>query len=380
MKICDVVLNSIWYDPRVRKQIFEYLRNGIELCCVGYECDRYDVEKVNAIPCETNIIMSDKSYDTQKKSVFRKIRHFLKMEMDIRDAIVAYKPDCIHANDLNALIPAYWAKKKLKCRLVYDSHEVYVENHTKGALASFIWKCIERYIVHKVDKMICVSHAASDYFAKIYKIAPPMVVTNCALRSENIDCLKTIQKNEGFEILNHGQFYEGRGYDIMANALPLMIEQPEIKFALRGFGNMEHMLHESVSKAPNSEQFRFYPRVSVEELIPEAAKSHVGVAVTVPICLNFEMSISNKIFEYAAAGLPVIMSNIPEHRYLNGKYKFGVILKDNTPECFAEAVKKLYADKEFYDVCCKNAIKLSNELNWENEFSKLISCEKSLCK
>ena len=29
MKICDVVLNSVWFDPRVRKQIMEYQRNGI---------------------------------------------------------------------------------------------------------------------------------------------------------------------------------------------------------------------------------------------------------------------------------------------------------------------------------------------------------------
>ena len=31
MKVCDVVLNSIWYDPRVRKQIKGYISNGIEL-------------------------------------------------------------------------------------------------------------------------------------------------------------------------------------------------------------------------------------------------------------------------------------------------------------------------------------------------------------
>ena len=25
MKICDVVKNSVWYDPRVRKQVISYL-------------------------------------------------------------------------------------------------------------------------------------------------------------------------------------------------------------------------------------------------------------------------------------------------------------------------------------------------------------------
>ena len=106
----------------------------------------------------------------------------------------------------------------------------------------------------------------------------------------------------------------------------------------------------------------------------------VGVAITESICLNFKLSVSNKLFEYASAGLPVIMSDIPEHRYLNDKYQFGIIIHENTPEAFAEAVIKLYTDKEFYNKCAENAKKLSDEINWENEFSKLIHFEKECCR
>ena len=109
-----------------------------------------------------------------------------------------------------------------------------------------------------------------------------------------------------------------------------------------------------------------------------ASRSHVGVAITEPICLNFELSVSNKLFEYASAGLPVIMSDIPEHRYLNEKYGFGIVLPDNKPETFAQAVIRLYKDKEFYSRCAENARRLSEEVNWENEFGKLISWEKQI--
>ena len=46
MKVCDVVLNSIWYDPRVRKQIIEYKNQGVEVSCVGYRCNRFDEEQI----------------------------------------------------------------------------------------------------------------------------------------------------------------------------------------------------------------------------------------------------------------------------------------------------------------------------------------------
>ena len=128
MKICDVVMNSVWYDPRVRKQIAEYIRQDVELSCVGIRCERYDEEKVRRIPCPVNVVCIDRKYEGRKKTVFGRLQREYKRTMGVRDAIICQKPDIIHANDLNALIPAYLAKRKLQCKLIFDSHEIFVEN------------------------------------------------------------------------------------------------------------------------------------------------------------------------------------------------------------------------------------------------------------
>ncbi len=376
MKVCDVVLNSVWYDPRVRKQITEYLRQGEDIVVVGMKCNRYNEEKIARIPCEIVIAEINPKYDGKQSNIFRKLRRDRLKNAAVRDAIIAENPDVIHANDLNALIPAYEAKKTLGCTLIYDSHEINVENYTgnRQALVARYMRYKENKLLKKVDKMVCVSNAAAEYFRDEYKIEKPMVVTNCSLKAEQ--CISQ-EKNPGFEVLNHGQFYEGRGYDIMAEAIPLLKDYPEIKLAVRGFGKLEDALHKRVEELCGN-NFVFYPKVLVQELIPEASKSKVGVAITEAICLNFKLSVSNKLFEYASAGLPVIMSDIPEHRYLNDKYQFGVIIPENTPEAFAQAVIKLYSDKDFYEKCAQNAKKLSDEVNWENEFGKLIEAERDL--
>lgn len=378
MRVCDVVLNSIWYDPRVRKQINEYIATNIDLCCVGMKCERYNEEKIAMIPCPTTIVSTRKEFEGRQKSIFRKLKREQLRNQDICDAIVAYKPDVIHANDLNALIPAYQASKKLKCALIYDSHEVYVENFFNGGQKLYaMWlKMQERYICKRIDKMICVSHAAAEYFAKEYKIPMPDVITNCSLKSEQA---VADEKNPGFEVLNHGQFYAGRGYDIMVEASQYLKDYPEIKLAMRGFGVMEQQLRDRVEEL-QADNVVFYPKVLVEELIPYASRSMVGVAVTEGICLNFELSVSNKLFEYASAGLPVIMSDIAEHRYLNEKYGFGIIIPDNSPKAFAEAVIRLYTDKELYTKCVEGANRMTEEVNWETEFSRLIEFEKSCVK
>lgn len=377
MKICDVVMNSIWYDPRVRRQIREYLEQGVDLTCVGYMCERFDKEKVGQLPCQIYLASIDTQYTGKQNCLIRKIKREVYKVQAVKKAIIAQRPDVIHANDLDALIPAYMAKRKLGCRLVYDSHEINVENYIskRRTLLAFVMETLERYLVKRVDIMVCVSNAASNYFAKKYRINKPLVITNCALKSDIIDNNK--DKREGFEVLNHGQFYAGRGYDIMARACDLLKRFPEIKLAVRGFGIMEEELHNIVNECENKEHFVFYPKVTIQELIPLAAKSHVGVAITEPICLNFELSVSNKLFEYAAAGLPVIMSDIPEHRYLNDKYHFGIILSDNTAQSFANAVIKLYTDKSLYCELSRNSKQMVQEVNWENEFRSLIQIEKA---
>ena len=326
------------------------------------------------IPCENTIVKIDEKFEGQQKGLLNKlIREKLKI-VGIEQAIISYHPDIIHANDLNALIPAYRASRKLKCKLVYDSHEINTENYTNGRATIFskLMKTVERYLVRRIDLMVCVSNAAAEYFSREYNIALPLVVTNCSLAKEMLSTFP--DKHEGFEVLNHGQFYPGRGYEEMIEAASLLKEHSEIKLCVRGFGRMEPSMRKAVEENELS-NFIFFPSVNVEELIPQASYSHIGIAITKPICLNFKLSVSNKLFEYAAAGLPVIMSDIPEHRLLNEKYNFGLIMKEITAESLAECIKEIYSDQKLYQQLSESALSMSREMNWENEFAKLIEAE-----
>ena len=137
------------------------------------------------------------------------------------------------------------------------------------------------------------------------------MVTNCTRKQIETSVEPT--KARRFEVLNHGQFYEGRGYDLMVSA-GAVTSNPNIAYVLRGFGKLEPELR-AEAKEKQLTNIIFAPPVKTPELISAARMSHVGVAITLPIWLNYKLSVSNKIFEYAAAGWPVIMSDIPQHRY-----------------------------------------------------------------
>lgn len=374
MKICDVVLNSVWHDPRVRKQIAEYLKYNVDLVCVGMKDKRFDEKQVAAIPCHTVLVERDAVFGGTQKLVIKKIiRELYRIYLAAR-AICEQKPDLIHANDLDALIPAFIASRFIKCRLVFDAHEINCSNryYDKYKLYDWAMSKIERYIVKRCDLMVCVSNAAAEYYEKHYNMKKPLVVTNCVLQHEII--WKEPEKHNGFEVLNHGMYRDARGFELMIDSCDYFKDYPEIILAARGLGPLEDTFRENAIKQ-KTKNFLFYPPAHPTELIQQASASHVGVAITLPVCLNYVMSVSNRLFEYVAAGLPVIMSDIPEHRMINDKYHIGLIIPDNTPAEFAKAVIRLYEDREFYTACKNNTRKLNEEIVWEKEFKKLFDAE-----
>lgn len=375
IKICDIVRNSVWFDPRVIKQIHEYDKAGFDLCIVGEEDERYNEEEISRMPGSVTIVPIKSKYKKFKNKFNTVLKEF-SLYRGMVDAIVKYRPDIIHANDLDALLAAYLASRKLGCKVIFDSHEIYVDNigFNSSFVKKILWAIVEKWIIKRVDLVVCVSNAAADFIAEKYGIKKPLVVTNCTRKQPESSVEPT--KAGTFEVLNHGQFYEGRGYGLMVSA-GAVTNNPDIAYVLRGFGKLEPELR-AETKSKQLTNVIFAPPVKTPELISAARKSHVGVAITLPICLNYKLSVSNKIFEYAAAGLPVIMSDIPEHRYLNEKYNFGIILKENTAECLRDAVTALYENKELYKQYAANAKRLSEELNWETEFAKLMAAERQM--
>ena len=108
-------MNSIWYDPRVRRQLVEYRHANIDTIGVGLKCPRFDADKIRDIPVPVKIVALPDRF-LGKQNVWGKIaRRYLQFKL-IRDEIISANPDIIHANDWHtAMLPVY-----LKSNYKYD--------------------------------------------------------------------------------------------------------------------------------------------------------------------------------------------------------------------------------------------------------------------
>lgn len=375
MKISIVVSNSLKKDPRVIKQIKIAIQQGYKVQFVGYNDKFADREFLDGLGIKYDLVDLGDDYLGKLRSPIKKIKRLFLRPRKAIEYICDFKPDIIHANDFDTLGLAMSASKRCKAKVIYDSHEIFAENigiaENTMLKKYIIWR--ERHLVKKVDAMISVSNAAAVYFEKKYKIKKPTVITNCPMR--NTIPLKEKAKDK-FEVVYQGLMVLGRGYEEFVMAAKYIDDN--IRFILRGYGGIENKLKNMIKENKLEDKVMFEEPVEVAQLVSAASSSHVGIVLTRPVNLNFELSISNKVFEYADAGLPVILSDVPEHRYLNEKYDFGIIIEDVTPENIAKAVNDLYRDKDLYNKLLEKAKKMAEEMVWENEAKKLIKIYEKL--
>ena len=111
----------------------------------------------------------------------------------------------------------------------------------------------------------------------------------------------------------------------------------------------------------------YHPAVSRDNLPHYTKSADIGLNLIEKTCLSYEYSLSNKFFEYASVGIPIISSNCPEYFYLIGKYSSGIILEDNSAECLMQCLNNIY-DNQLLKFG-SNALRMFEENCWQKQES-----------
>lgn len=96
----------------------------------------------------------------------------------------------------------------------------------------------------------------------------------------------------------------GRGLETLAAALPRL--RGPWQLCLRGALHGYRAWFESVFPAAVRDRIHVLAPVQNDELASRTRCHHVGLALEVPYCANKDLTASNKLFEYLAAGLAVV--------------------------------------------------------------------------
>ncbi len=264
------------------------------------------------------------------------------------------------------LILSFFGKK-----VVYDVHEDYEyqilnKTYLPRYLRNFIatgYKWMEKICLYWVSAIVSVTPEIAKKYDKFSK--RNVILRNFPIIDEFRDCRKPFgYKNN--EVCYVGGITKLRG---VFDYIEAMSSLASVKLNLGGdYFHLKSAL-ENTKGWKNVTAFGFVDRKQIKQIFKN---SKVGLVVLHP-APNYIEALPVKMFEYMAAGLPVICSDFEIYRQIVEDNECGYCISPNNPELIAETIERLIDDEKLWTRLSKNAIRaIEEKYSWEVESKVLI--------
>lgn len=324
-------------------------------------------EKINEVTIHSLPIAESKIQRLTKviPSAWRKVKAFPKGTI-------------IHFHDSELILVCLFLKM-FGYRIVYDIHE-----HTPKDFLSKDWlPFVLRWPLSKMVNFL--EYLAGIFFDGIVTVVPP--VTN-RFKKRNVVEISNYPKldntfSEHFirKSKHHsdentaiyiGSITEIRGITVMLDAINLVNTGYHAKLRLGGKFRDED-LESKLRESKKWERVQELGWLSIDEIWEQLSDASVGLSVLQPTPAHLVLE-SVKIFEYMAAGIPVIASDFPLFRNIIEKESCGVLVDPTSPQKISEALEWLFNNKdEARQMGLNGRAAIEAKYNWEIEKNELLA-------
>lgn len=281
------------------------------------------------------------------------------------------KPQIINCHSLSVLFVGVFFKTFYKAHLIYDAHELETERSGVSGYRKAIARFLERSLISKSDKVVVVCDKIAEWYLEHYPfLAGKITVIRNIPEIAETDPDNKVDLKREFDIpqnsllfVYQGGFVKGRGIDIM---LKVFSETPNKHLVFIGYGPYNNLITEYTRKYRN---IHVKSAVPPSELIAYTKTADCGISLIENISLSYYYSLPNKVFEYAMADVPLIVSNFPEMSAFVNSYGIGWAVP---PE--ENKLKEIIStvDHEGLSRIKPSFNQVHREISWQIEENKLI--------
>jgi glycosyltransferase involved in cell wall biosynthesis len=300
---------------------------------------------------------------------FRTIDFYRRAVATVRDL----RPALIHCNDYNTMWVGVAARLIGGTAVVYDSHELWADRNLRPEPRWWLLAC-EFLFVRCAHRTITASPGYAEIMARRYRIPPPKVIRNVpADVTAPAAGLGDVRANradpspaDGEPIAVYvGALTTGRGLEVSIRALARV---PGVRLRLVGPSNEGYRaeLGELARREGVADRVEQVAAVPPERLLDAIRDASVGLVLIQPVCLSYRLSLPNKLFEYVAAGVPVLGSDLPSIGRLIDEHQIGLVAQ---PDQVSDVAAKLSAmlEPRRNDEFRRTVRAAAERLRWENE-------------
>jgi glycosyltransferase involved in cell wall biosynthesis len=288
--------------------------------------------------------------------------------------------DAWHFHDPELLIITVFMKCFVpeRIRLVYDMHE-----HLPLSQYSRHWMrpwfrtpvivlidFVEGLLMRHCDCVIVVTHQLAERARRFNNnVVLVRNLPNLAKPTPKKDSPMTAMSNP-FRIVYAGSMSEARGMKILLQVMKLLIDKPIL---LTLVGNISPMrLADEVRNCALS-NLNLVDTVPFEEVFEYISQSDLGLITLQPVPAYRDTAMPMKLFEYMAAGIPIVAPDFPVIRDVVVDAKCGLLVDSTSAEEFVAAIELLRNDLKLRSEMGDNGRKaVEAKYSWEVEVRSLL--------
>jgi len=269
--------------------------------------------------------------------------------------------------------------KSLGKKVIYDAHEdlprqIMTKQWLPKACRKILGSIIEKYenkIASKIDAIVTATPHIKTRFLKVNK--QTVNINNYPIITEYSFQTNISKNSKDPKIVYTGGISKMRGIiDVI-----IALENIDVKLLLAG-KYLEPTLRSELLKLKSWNKVIEKGFLSKDDVYLLYQESFLGI-VTLHPTVNYLDSLPVKMFEYMAAGLPIIASNFPIWKQIIEENNVGICVNPQNPSEIAKAIKLLQNNPEEAIKMGENGIKAVKEkYNWGIEEKKLFTLYKEL--
>ena len=357
------VINDLVTDQRVNKSCLALQKVGYEVLLVG--------RKQRKSPP-----MDERPYDILRMKLLFEKGPLFYAEYNIRlfFFLLFHHANLLLSNDLDTILPNYFISRLKGCKMVFDSHEYFTETPelVDRPRVQKVWKCIEGFVVPKLDEMITVCDSIADLFREKYGVKVHVI--------RNIPPRKALPPKGdktalGLPTDKHLLVLQGSGINIQRGAEELvqaMAQLDDCFLMIIGGGDVLPILKEMVEQMRITDRVLFFPRMPYQQMMAYTQLAEVGFCLDKDTNLNYRFSLPNKLFDFIQAGVPIVASHLTEIEKIVRQYDLGLFIESHEPSTIAATICEAVSDATRREQWRQNLAVAAQDLCWENEEQKLL--------
>lgn len=331
-KIIFVRSNSINPDPRVEKEA-NFLKKDYSIEILGWdrECKLPKNENKNGLIIHRLRIKG--RYGAGRANILS----LLKWVVGEFFWLLNHHFDVIHACDFDTYVPALFAAKIKRKKIVYDIFDLYGTGNGTPHFLQMIIKKTDIFLFKFANGIV----VPNDKLKKSYEKLNPKKIISIFNAPEDfyLKTQKTIEnskKSPEFKLGFIGILEKERGFD---QILEIMSELTQIELIIGGYGRYEEEIKKRIIGRKNIKFIgKVYP---YEKTIEILAGCDAFFSLYDPIIPNHKFSSPNKLFEAMMFGKPIIVSKYTGMDEIVEQYDMGITVNYNNKLEIKEAILKL---------------------------------------